>query len=105
MGFTWSMDCINDSADYGVIDDIEWDKLRYNYKAILGLQEDVTLTDKYRPKKTFKLGKPVIVCTNEVPCFTDIEKSWLSVNVAFYLVNSSVLPSSSPFPFVHYMLQ
>jgi len=104
IGFTWDMSRISDEAEYGVIDDIDWEKLKYNYKALLGLQEDVSLTDKYRAKKCFKMGKPVIVCTNDPPIVSDQEREWLSGNVDFYQFISSVQPNNEPFHLINYIL-
>lgn len=81
----WCVDNLSDSEHvYGVLDDIPWDSLKFQYRSLLGCQRDVTYTDKYRAKKTFKMGYPVIVCSNELPVFTEEERNWLRVNVEFY---------------------
>lgn len=81
----WCIDNLSDEEHvYGVLDDIPWESLRFQYRSLLGCQKDVTYTDKYRAKKTFQMGYPVIVCTNELPEFSNEEKNWLRVNVDFY---------------------
>lgn len=101
IGGTWNVDKINEEAQYGVIDDLPWEELAWkdNYKKILGLQKDFTLTDKYRHKKEFKLGIPTIICTNELPPFTPSQRDWLSINVLFFRIVSSLLPNNDPSPF------
>lgn len=79
----WNAACLDDKAKYGVMDDINWDSLRHNYKGMLGMQLDVTVTDKYRKKTVYKGGLPVIVITNELPDFTRAESEWLGENVIF----------------------
>lgn len=96
---TWNLDRITDEAKYGVIDDISWDKLRYYYKALLGLQSDISLTDKYRSKTFFKFGIPVLVTSNELPNFTMDESSWLRENVDFFKIVHKIEPGNDPVPF------
>lgn len=101
IGGTWNMDKLNDDAKYGVLDDIPWEDLSWkdNYKKLLGLQTDFTLTDKYRHKKQFKLGMPVIVCTNDIPPFTAEQRAWLTVNVKFWSINNPIYPDNPRYPF------
>lgn len=81
----WSMDKYSDKEHvYGVLDDIPWESLKFNYKSLLGRQKDVTWTDKYRAKKSVKFGYPVIVLTNSLPEFTREEREWLLWNVDFW---------------------
>lgn len=102
IGGTWNVDKIQEGAEYGVIDDLPWEDLSFkdNYKKLLGLQKDFTLTDKYRHKKEFKLGIPMIVCTNELPSFKETERNWLMVNVQFYRIYHPIYPGCNPVPFV-----
>jgi len=80
----WSLDEYSDDADYGVIDDFDWEQFKkYGYKGLLGLQFELVVTDKYRGKRTIKHGKPVIFVTNELPVFTVGEWDWLEKNVMF----------------------
>lgn len=88
MGGGWNVDNFDDEADYGVLDDLTWEQLKYNYKGMLGLQLDVVVTDKYRKKSNIKGGRPVIVCTNTLPDFTAEEWAWLGVNVNFVAVGA-----------------
>jgi len=83
----WSLDKYSDKDGvYGVLDDIPWDSLKFNYKSLLGRQKDVTWTDKYRAKRSMKFGYPVIVCTNTVPEFSREEREWLLWNVDFFSI-------------------
>lgn len=93
MASNWNLKkiCDNDNI-YGVVDDLTWDSLRFNYKGLLGRQTDVTFTDKYCRKTEFKFGFPVIVCTNTLPPFTPEERDWLKFNVSFWKFDSSVTP-------------
>lgn len=87
----WNLDQYTDEADYGVIDDFDWDQFKkYGYKGLLGLQYELTVTDKYRGKKTIKHGKPVIFLTNDLPVFTPQEWAWLEGNVEFINVLNKV---------------
>lgn len=94
----WNVDKISDEATYGVIDDLSWDKLKPYYKSIFGCQSDVTYTDKYREKREYSAGIPVIACTNELPIFSEEEKNWLKLNVTFYEFTSSILPNHDSVP-------
>lgn len=82
----WNVDNFDDEADYGVLDDLTWEQLKYNYKGMLGLQRDVVVTDKYKKKSNIKGGRPVLVLTNKLPDFTADEWEWLAVNVNFATV-------------------
>lgn len=83
MGGGWNVKNFDDDADYGVMDDLTWDQLKYNYKGLLGLQLDVVVTDKYQHKSNIRGGRPVIVLTNVLPDFTAEEWAWLAANVNF----------------------
>lgn len=101
MQSAWSVDNLDDGDGvYGVLDDLAWrGGLDRSYKALLGAQEDITLTDKYRAKRTFKYGHFVIVCTNELPEFTAEEKAWLRINIDFYEVVVPVFNNPNPISF------
>lgn len=86
MNNAWNVECYDDRANYGVLDDIPWESLNRYYKGIMGCQIDVTVTDKYKKKSVIKGGKPVIVLSNDLPNFTVPETSWLHANVVFHLV-------------------
>lgn len=100
MQANWNLSNIADVANtYGVLDDIEWDVLSRNYKSILGRQVMVDLTDKYKHKKSYTLGFPVIILTNELPEFTEAQKEWLRGNVDFFSLDNPVLPNNMCKPF------
>jgi hypothetical protein len=79
----WNVESYCDDAEYGVLDDITWDSLKVSYKALLGWQRDITVTDKYRKKCNYTHGKGVIVLSNELPAFSLEEYEWLRKNVHF----------------------
>lgn len=81
MNTMWNAECLDDEAQYGVLDDIPWENMRFNYKGMLGMQKDVTVTDKYRKKSVYKGGKPVIIITNTLPDWTQEEAEWIGANV------------------------
>lgn len=62
-----NLDRWNDNAKYIILDDftIEVDKYLPSWKCFFGSQEEFTLTDKYRSKRTVKWGKPLIWLNNE----------------------------------------
>lgn len=101
----WSIDKYSDDEGvYGVLDDIPWDSLKFNYKSLLGRQKDVTWTDKYRPKKSVKFGYPVIVCTNEAPEFNRAEREWMLWNVDFYYVGHVLYDNEGETEFTRMMI-
>lgn len=88
MGNTWNVDLLDDTADYLILDDIDFDKWGWQMKALLGCQKDVSFTGKYfRPKK-FTFNMPCIVLSNEKPLFTVEQSNWLNVNVDFFEINN-----------------
>ncbi|QGF19376.1 replication associated protein [Antarctic virus COCH21_74] len=90
MGGGWCVDNFDDDADYGVLDDLTWDQLKYNYRGMLGLQRDIVVTDKYKKKTTVRGGRPVIVLTNELPEFQAYEMAWLAANVTFVEIDDKL---------------
>ena len=88
MNGSWNVDCYDDDALYGVLDDIPWESLQRYYKGIMGLQQDVTVTDKYKKKSVIKGGRPVIILTNTLPTFSVEEATWLEANVTFHAVTA-----------------
>lgn len=106
MQSSWSIDNLDDREGvYGVLDDLAWrGGLDRSYKALLGAQQDITLTDKYRAKKTFKYGHLVVVCSNELPDFTEEEKNWLRVNIDFYNIVVPLFDNPNPIPFQNIFL-
>lgn len=86
----WNIEQYSDDAEYGVLDDIAWESLKFYYKGIMGMQQDVTVTDKYKKKSVIKGGRPVIIVTNELPDFTANEWTWLNANVSFHHVATAL---------------
>lgn len=70
-----------ESADYIILDDIDWDYVPAK-KCFFGCQECFVLTDKYKKKQTVK-GKPVIYICNDLP--SALEEEWYKKNT--YKVN------------------
>lgn len=90
MANTWNVDLLDDDADYLIIDDIDFEKWGWQYKALLGCQSDVSFTGKYfRPKK-FKFNIPCIVLSNSKPLFTSEQIDWLEHNVDFFEINNKL---------------
>lgn len=58
-----NLDTFDVEAEYGIFDDFDFAFLP-NKKCWWGGQEEFTVTDKYRKKKTITWGKPVIYLTN-----------------------------------------
>lgn len=90
MSTSWNVHCFDDNAEYGVVDDIDWQAFRPYFKAILGLQKNITVTDKYTKKVTFKHGRPVIMISNELPALSEEELGWLNGNVKMIRVLGSL---------------
>lgn len=86
----WNAERLDSTAAYGVMDDIPWEVMRFNYKGMLGFQIDVTVTDKYRRKSVYGGGLGVVVVSNELPQFSDEEQAWLETNVDFIYINEPV---------------
>ena len=60
------LDRIENQVEYGIFDDIPF-KFFNSWQAFLGCQKDISLTDKYRAKRTVPWGKPAIYLTNIPP--------------------------------------
>lgn len=80
----WCVDEIDDDADYLIIDDIDWEKWKYQYKALLGCQTNVVFHGKYARPKVYKFNMPTIVLSNTKPSFEKEELDWIDVNVDFF---------------------
>lgn len=92
----WNASALDDTAEYGVMDDIMWESMKFNFRGMLGFQRDITVTDKYKKKTVYKGGKGVIVCTNEIPEFTPAELEWLNENVIFVHIADKVYNVAPP---------
>lgn len=76
----------DDAAEYAIFDDFpEWSKW-FSYKQFLGAQQEFTITDKYRKKRTVRWGKPTILISNDLPQFPDME--WVKVNCFILKINT-----------------
>lgn len=84
---TWCVEQICDDAQYLIIDDVDWDSWKWQYKSLLGLQYDVIFTGKYKRPKKFLFGMPAIVLSNELPYFPPEVKEWIDKNVIFVEIN------------------
>src|SRR5262249_10905728 len=62
----FNVDDFDMHKDYIVLDDIN-PEFFPNYKAWIGAQKVTTITDKYRPKRSIKWGKPCIWLSNQDP--------------------------------------
>lgn len=81
----WNFEFVDSSgqAQYIVLDDIAWESWKYMFKTILGCQQDVMFSGKYKKPTSFRFGIPCIVLSNELPEFTRDELTWFNKNVIF----------------------
>jgi len=81
----WNFEHLDSSgeAEYLVMDDISWDSWKYQYKTVLGCQQDVSFTGKYKKPTSFRFGIPCVVLSNTLPEFTREELDWLDLNMLF----------------------
>lgn len=100
----FNMEELSSEVDYAVFDDLvggfEFFK---TYKAWLGAQEEFTVTDKYRRKKKFMWGKPVVMCMNEDPRGSaHIDLDWFDANCFSVYIGDPLVeitvPSNSSHP-------
>lgn len=59
----FSLDKWDDSAEYLVLDDVDWEYFPHK-KQLLGGQREFTVFDRYTKKRTLQWGKPCIYCIN-----------------------------------------
>ena len=87
----FNLDDWQSDADYLIIDDIEW-KYVPAKKALLGAQEQFTMTDKYRKKVTLMWGKPTIyLCNPDQDVYnTCEERVWLRGNVQYTILHNKI---------------
>jgi len=87
----FNLDDWNASADFLVVDDIEW-KYVPSKKAILGAQKQFTMTDKYKKKVTLTWGKPTIyLCNPDMDEYHYCpEKEWLKGNVVYVVLKDKL---------------
>ncbi|KAF8872205.1 hypothetical protein CPB84DRAFT_1829873 [Gymnopilus junonius] len=71
------------------------DETGNKYKAFFGAQEEIEVTDKYRPKSTLHWGKPLIWLSNEDPELDpNFDQQWLKGNCIFYYLDYKLYESS-----------
>lgn len=87
----FNLDDWNPDGKYLVIDDIEW-KWVPAKKALLGAQQQFTLTDKYRKKVTLSWGKPCIyLCNRDMDVFNTCEEwHWLKENCIYVRLDNKL---------------
>lgn len=83
MANTWNFTTLRDDVSYAVLDDIDWDSIKWQYRALFGLQSDVSFTGKYKRPTKFVWGIPIIFLSNELPYFPPETKAWMDQNVTF----------------------
>jgi hypothetical protein len=79
----WSIAEVDESSDYIVFDDINWDSMLDDYKQWFGAQDIFVVTDKYNKKRTIRWGKPMICLCNPSrnPLNSNrLDKNWLKAN-------------------------
>lgn len=85
----FNQDNWDSSADYLILDDIPWERLKTLYKSLFGGQRHFTICDKYRPKLDVEWGKPVIfLCNAENDPFSILQRhdpvyEWLEGNCTY----------------------
>lgn len=86
-----NLDDWNDDALYLIVDDMDWKYLPQK-KGFLGAQQEFTLTDKYRKKRTVTWGKPTIFLCNpdQDVYYTCDERTWLLENALYYSLNNKL---------------
>jgi len=84
----FNLDGWDTDAKYCVLDDIDITFFPH-YKCFLGCQEEFTVTDKYRKKKTVRFGIPTIWLANPEADIRDVlprARDWLTVNCEFVVL-------------------
>lgn len=89
----WNVENFNPDALYNVFDDMEKGLASFHWKAFLGCQHDITVTDKYHKKRPLKNGKPCIYLHNSDPLDSPIgrrNRKWLLGNCIFVYLTSPI---------------
>jgi hypothetical protein len=60
----FSIELWNDNAKLIIVDDIKWADIEKYAKSLLTSYGTITLTDKYKPKRTVENNKPAIYLMN-----------------------------------------
>jgi len=88
----FNVDKLDSSVTYGVFDDIHPTLFGHNWKPWIGCQQEFTVTDKYRKKKSVVWGKPSIFIFN-VPEFEQILTLW---DWAYVIRNAVIAEITEP---------
>lgn len=87
---------LDEAKRYAVFDDIRIDEKTYwHWKPWFGGQKEFTVTDKYRKKRRFRWGKPVIWLCNPASDIRKLsldiaEMDWLKESCVFVEVNNTL---------------
>lgn len=87
----WNIEQYDPDAIYNIFDDIKGQLSAFDFKSFLGAQHDISVTDKYHKKKTYKNGKPAIYLSNNDPLSTKHgrdARDWLKANCIFVYVTT-----------------
>lgn len=82
----WRLDDWDDHADYAVFDDWNWDDVqKYLGKRLIGCDDEIIATDKYRGKRRIR-PVPAIIIANDDPRSLAWFDDWWKLNTIFALV-------------------
>lgn len=83
-----NIDCWDSDAGYLILDDFNWDYVP-SKKALIGAQLHITLTDKYRKKRSLEWGNPCIyLCNQDQDVYHSCkEREWLRANCVYVELN------------------
>nr|WAE43016.1 MAG: replication associated protein [Cressdnaviricota sp.] len=87
----FNLDDWDNDADYLILDDFDW-KFIPSKKGLIGAQNTIVLSDKYRKKQTLIWGKPVIILSNhdgDVYNTCD-ERTWLLSNCTYFILHNKL---------------
>lgn len=79
----------NYDATYMVLDDFEWDRVP-SKKGLLGAQQTIILSDKYKKKQTLNWGNPCILLMNEDDAQKIVYTDWLYCNSVIIRINNKI---------------
>lgn len=85
----------DETAEYIIFDDISNNDYFFKWKGLIGAQKTVTLTDKYRAKKTVQWGKPCIWLCNEIPHGISAN-AWVTKNCTVCYLENALFCASCP---------
>ncbi|TPX38594.1 hypothetical protein SeMB42_g06644 [Synchytrium endobioticum] len=84
----FNMDDWDDGTEYIIFDDFEW-QFTSNKKPFIFGQQEFTITDKYKKKKTVRWGKPCIYINNHKPDWNAEKDPYLDNIVIEHVEKSS----------------